>query len=176
MERTVGRSRGMLTGELFLEEEKIQFPQLEGVLVSQAVELFFLAVSEGFEIGSFHKRRGPKSKYPLHFPVEQIELEIARYNISAIEPDANAMVFLKKDFNSTLPWNPEEIAVLSCLEAPRKMEEISSMISLPLQKVKTVISILLNIDIVESHRIGFPSSRRLFLLVNLIRFGILFRK
>ena len=156
MGKALGRSKGVLMGEQFLDEEKIQFPQLERVLVSQAVELFLLAVREGFEIGSFQKRRGPKSKYPLHFPVEQIELELARLEPSGADVHETSRFYLKPGLLDSLPWNPEEIAVLGCLDVPRSAEEVASLRSLPLDRVKEVLRVLLNIDVIAALRSGDP--------------------
>ena len=139
-------------GETALRSKILDASQLTRLIHLQASTLLRLCLAKGFQVQLF-EAEAPSFNGSTPINPHALLLELARADSNALVLDSDHLIQLRKQKGmSFLPWSPQELSVLSYLNAPKTLEGLVSATGMERSKVRSILKVLFDLGFIEVSR------------------------
>lgn len=144
------RRHRMPFGQAAVRKTLIDGKELVDLIQEQAVETLTYALVQDYGISSFdRKTRDFRLKGGID--LNHLMLQMARKNLKPFHVEPNQFILMKNGTSlNDLPWFPEELAVLSKLSVPRRMQELEEATGLDDLRLSKILSVFESLKLIES--------------------------
>jgi len=143
------RRKERALGETAVQAKVLDASELTRLIQAQAFALLRICLGNGFTISSFES---PSSSFHFSSPINPylLVLELARDNSKALTLGSSGLFRLRRDQEiSLMPWSPLELSILSHLNIPKSLGNLTSETGIPSSQVQKILEVFHELGFIE---------------------------